>query len=185
MNFSLESKDLLLYKYQEVRKNPYLLIIFDRDGILNVDEGYSYDKANLILSPGVVETFTYLRDKNIEIAVATNQSGIARKLYSRKQMEDFNFELWNELKSQTGVSFTFLAACPHSPDNGCLCRKPKPGLLEAITSCYSVPKKRIAFFGDQFTDYMAGVNCGLESFRVQSCNLELEVKEWVQTFDFN
>lgn len=185
MNFSLESSELLLYKFQEIKKEPSLLAIFDRDGILNADDGYTYDKNKLKLTSGAVETFTFLANRSIEIAVATNQSGISRKLYTRRQMEDFNFKLWNELRSRTGVSFTLLAACPHSPDFGCSCRKPKSGLLEAIIKFYKIPKKRVAFFGDQLTDYEAGQNIELDSFQVQSCNLKTTVKDWVQTFDFN
>jgi len=176
---------LLIYHFQSLLKDPKLLIIFDRDGILNVDDGYSHDKLKLTLASGVNETFQFLSSYHIEVAIATNQSGISRGLFSQRDMEEFNLELWNRIKANSGTSFSLLVACPHSPAENCECRKPKTGSLEAILNTVHIPKNRVAFFGDKITDQMAGLNIGINAYLVKDYKLLDAVRDWIQNYDLN
>jgi len=108
-------------------------VILDRDGVLNVDFGYTYRLEDFALAPGVVEGLLLLKSLGARLSIATGQSGIDKGKYSEAQMQEFNAKLEVELEPH-GITFAAIVFCPHHPDfsGECVCRKPGTGMLEQI-----------------------------------------------------
>lgn len=108
-------------------------VILDRDGILNVDVGYTYRREDFLLPPRAIEALVLLKNAGARFSIATGQSGIARGKYTADQLHDFNEHLVKYYADQ-GITFAAIAFCPHHPDisGDCPCRKPKLGMLQQI-----------------------------------------------------
>lgn len=108
-------------------------VILDRDGLLNVDYGYTYQLDTCHLTDGIVEALQRLRDAGAQFAIATGQSGIDRGKYTEADMHAFNQNLIGQF-TPYGIAFETIVFCPHHPDisGDCPCRKPKTGLLRQI-----------------------------------------------------
>ncbi len=144
------------------------LIILDRDGVINFDsEEYikSPDEWNPI--PGSLEAIADLKRAGFTIAVATNQSGIARGLYDLKTLDAIHAKMQDTL-STLGGSIDAIFFCPHHPDEGCDCRKPNPGLLHQIAQHFSVNLNKIPFIGDSLRDLQAAQQAGCQPILVRT-----------------
>ncbi len=107
-------------------------VILDRDGILNVDAGYTYRLMDCVLTKRAAKALGLLRDVGARFSIATGQSGIAKGLYTEADMEAFNVTLQAKLIFG-GIAFAAVAFCPHHPAvSDCECRKPKLGMLRQI-----------------------------------------------------
>ena len=107
------------------------LMVLDRDGLLNVDVGYTYKVEDLKLAPGVIEGLTLLKSLGFRFAIATGQSGIGKGKYTEADMDAFNIALLAEL-AKSDIQVDAVAFCPHDKGEGCKCRKPGVGMLEQI-----------------------------------------------------
>jgi len=101
------------------------------------------------------EALARLRDAGIATAVVSNQSGIARGLLTREQVDAVNARL-EELVGPLGP----VLYCPHGPDDGCDCRKPAPGLVLQAAEALGVPPTRCAVVGDIGADVGAALAAG-------------------------
>ncbi len=104
-------------------------VFLDRDGTLVEDTGYVHRVEDYRLLPGVLEALGRLVRAGFRLAIVTNQSGIGRGYFTRQDFERFQDRLLSDL-SQAGIPIEASLLCPHSPDEGCSCRKPAAGLLE-------------------------------------------------------
>ena len=128
------------------------LIILDRDGVINHDsDAYIKSLEEWIPIPGSIEAMAALSKAGWTVAVATNQSGIARGYYPLSVLETMHAHL-RELVAEQGGEVGLIVQCPHGPDEGCECRKPKPGMLLQIAEHYDVPLSGIWFVGDSASD---------------------------------
>jgi len=110
-------------------------IFLDRDGVINVDHGYTHRIADFRFIDGSAEALALLQSAGWRLVVVTNQSGIARGLYSSDAYERFTAHLRAQLQA-SGVHLDAVLHCPHLPDAAvaayrlaCDCRKPAPGML--------------------------------------------------------
>lgn len=106
--------------------------------------------------PGSIEAIAQLSKAGWTVAVATNQSGIARGYYSPETLEAMHARL-RALVAEQGGEVGLIVHCPHGPDEGCECRKPKPGMLLAIAEHYQVPLAGVWFVGDSKGDLEAAL----------------------------
>lgn len=137
------------------------LIILDRDGVINHDsDAYIKSLDEWIPIAGSIEAIARLSKAGWTVAVATNQSGIARGYYSLAVLEAMHARL-RELVAEQGGELGLIVQCPHGPDDGCDCRKPKPGMLRQIAKYYGVPLGGVWFVGDSSSD--------LETARAVDC----------------
>lgn len=136
-------------------------LILDRDGVLVKDKGYVHKIKDLELLPGVVEGLQKFRDAGYKFIVISNQAGIARKFYTRKDAERLNDKLKAVLASD-GIALEKFYICPHHPDitGPCPCRKPEPGLVKLASKEFSIDLKESIFIGDKDSDIEFGKNCG-------------------------
>ena len=131
------------------------LLILDRDGVINYDsDAYIKSVDEWIPLPGSIEAIAQLSKAGWTVAIATNQSGIARGYYDIPTLEAMHARL-RTLVAEQGGEVGLVVYCPHGPDEGCDCRKPKPGMLKIIAEHYKVPLAGIWFVGDSLGDLEA------------------------------
>ena len=144
-------------------------VFIDRDGVLNEDFGYTSQLSDLKILEGVVEGLQSILALDFKVIIITNQSGIARGLYSIKDLHVFMNEMINIfLKNQIDITDYFF--CPHYPGGmvqeyaiKCSCRKPEAGMLFAAEKKYNLDLSKSILIGDKETDILAGQNANLFS----------------------
>lgn len=136
------------------------LLILDRDGVINQDsDDYIRSLDEWVPIPGSIEAIAALSRGGWTVAVATNQSGIGRGYYGVDVVESMHAHL-RELVEASGGALGMVAVCPHRPDEGCDCRKPRPGLLQQIGKYYGVNLQTVSFVGDTLRDVCAALAAG-------------------------
>ncbi|MDJ0740091.1 MAG: D-glycero-beta-D-manno-heptose 1,7-bisphosphate 7-phosphatase [Gammaproteobacteria bacterium] len=128
------------------------LVILDRDGVINEDsDDYIKSVDEWIPIPGSLEAIARLNHAGILVAVASNQSGIGRGLFGVETLNAMHAKLQLAL-ARVGGHVDAILFCPHTPDAGCACRKPAPGLLLQIGERFAVPLAGVPFIGDSAAD---------------------------------
>ncbi|EPJ51775.1 MAG: histidinol-phosphate phosphatase family protein [Osedax symbiont Rs2] len=131
------------------------LVILDRDGVINFDsDNYIRTLQQWQAIPGSIQAIADLSVAGYKIAVATNQSGIARGYYDLKTLEAMHQKMI-ELVESKGGKIDKIVFCPHLDEDRCACRKPKPGMLEQILEQFSVAHSDACFVGDSLRDLQA------------------------------
>ena len=128
-----------------------ITVFVDRDGTLNQDSGYITSPEGLILFPGVVEGIARLNQSGIRVVLVTNQSAIARGLMSIDDLHMIHDKLRRELQ-KGGAWLDGIFFCPHHPDDGCQCRKPKTGLIAQAMKEIDLNVSRSYLVGDKIID---------------------------------
>jgi len=144
------------------------LLLLDRDGVINQDsDDYIRSPDEWIPLPGAIAALARLSKAGWTLGVATNQSGIAHGYYSEDCMQAIHARL-RELVEAAGGQLGLILHCPHAPDEGCDCRKPKPGMLLAIARHYQVAPAGLWFVGDSASDLAAAVAAGCQPVLVKT-----------------
>jgi len=143
------------------RPAPELAVLFDRDGTLVHDVPYNGDPDLVRPVPGALAALTRLRAQGVPVGVVTNQSGIGRGLLTRDQVERVNARV-----EQLLGPFDTWQFCPHAPDDGCGCRKPRPGLVLSAAAALGVPAERCVVIGDIGADLAAARAAGARAVLV-------------------
>ena len=136
------------------------LVILDRDGVINEDSDAfikSVDEWRPI--PGSLEAIGRLTRAGYKVAVATNQSGVARGLLTEQDLSAIHRKLEQEAR-RFGGAVDAIEYCPHGPDDGCDCRKPLPGLLVRLLERYGVEPGEVPAIGDSMRDLEAAMAVG-------------------------
>jgi len=146
---------------------PIRHVILDRDGVLNreLESGWLTDPRQWEWERGAIESLQIWSRNGIRISVATNQSGIGRGVTSSQAVDAIHDWLSMELSS-LGVDLVGIFVCPHAPDEGCECRKPRPGLILQAIELSSVPAEETLVVGDDLRDLAAGRAAGARVARV-------------------
>ena len=131
------------------------LVLFDRDGTLVHDFPYHGDPAWVRPVDGAKEALDRLRARGVRIGVVSNQSGVARGLITRDQVD----ACMDRLAELLGP-FDTVQVCPHGPDDGCTCRKPAPGMVKAACAELDVDPGRCVVIGDIGADVEAAAVAG-------------------------
>lgn len=139
-------------------------IFIDKDGTLVEDVPFNVDPAQLRFVPGAAEALHALQQEGYALFVATNQSGLARGLFTRAQFARLQHGLERRLRDGAGVTLTDFLVCPHaaSPSGGpmCLCRKPAPGMLLRAARRHRLDLAKSWMVGDTLDDVEAGRRAG-------------------------
>jgi HAD superfamily hydrolase (TIGR01662 family) len=131
------------------------LVLFDRDGTLVRDFPYNGDPDWIRPVDGAREALDRLRGNGVRVGVVSNQSGVARGLITRDQVDACNARLTELLGP-----FDTVQVCPHGPDDGCDCRKPAPGMVTAACAELGVDVARCVVVGDVGADVEAATAAG-------------------------
>ena len=142
-------------------------ILFDRDGTLIEDRHYLSDPEQVTLLPGVAEALRRLVLSGRRLFVVSNQSGVGRGYFGLDSVHACNARLERILAAH-GVGFTDMLLCPHSPEEGCACRKPQTGMWELLRERHGLHATHTAMIGDKLDDVRFGRAAGLYSVLVLS-----------------
>lgn len=136
------------------------LVILDRDGVINHDsDHYIKSPEEWTPLPGSLAAIALLNHNGWRTAVATNQSGIARGLFDMHALNAMHTKMHKALAAVGGrIDAVFF--CPHSADDACDCRKPKPGLFVHIAERFGLPLKNVPMIGDSHRDLEAAAAAG-------------------------
>ncbi|HEX6992569.1 MAG TPA: D-glycero-beta-D-manno-heptose 1,7-bisphosphate 7-phosphatase [Gammaproteobacteria bacterium] len=136
------------------------LIVLDRDGVINADsDDYIKSPEEWHPLPGSLEAIARLARAGYDVVVATNQSGLARGLFSAETLDAIHARM-REAVAAAGGEIKAIYVCPHRPEDDCRCRKPRPGLLERIARDFGLPLDGVPFIGDKLSDVEAAVAVG-------------------------
>lgn len=134
------------------------LVILDRDGVINKDsDAYIKSPDEWIPIPGSLDAIARLNHAGYLVVVATNQSGLARRLFDIDQLNAIHQKMLDELAKIGGHIDAFFF-CPHGPDDGCDCRKPMPGLLQQISDRMDTDLSGVPVIGDSLRDLQAAAS---------------------------
>jgi len=136
----------------------------DRDGTLIRDTDYPRDPALVELLPGAADALRELRRRGYALVVVSNQSGIGRGLITPAEASAVHAR-FVELLSDNGITLDGVYYCPHTPDDGCDCRKPAPGLLQRAAVDLALVLSDSVIIGDKLSDVEAGVRAGCQVVR--------------------
>jgi len=138
------------------------LVILDRDGTINVDsDEFIKTPEEWQPLPGALEAIARLNHAGFRVAIASNQSGLGRGLFDVVSLNAIHAKM-HKAVAALGGRIDAVFYCPHSPDEGCQCRKPLPGLFEQIGERFGVDLKGVHTVGDSPRDLQAGVAVGCQ-----------------------
>lgn len=146
------------------------LVILDRDGVVNQESpDFVKSAEECVPIAGSIAAIARLHQAGFTVVIATNQSGLARGKFDLDDLEAMHDKL-TQLVEQAGGEISAIFYCPHAPEDNCKCRKPKPGLLDAIEAEFNISAEGVAFIGDTLRDLQAGVIKGCKPFLVKTGN---------------
>lgn len=159
-------------------------VFLDRDGTINVDTHYLFKKEDFRFLPGVKESLKILNDNDFKLIIITNQSGIARGMYSEEDYLRLNEWMLTELK-KSGIEISATYYCPHHPDAknekyriDCNCRKPKIGLFKKAIEDFSVDENLSWAIGDKMRDLAICEESSVKGILLYSSNSECQKNIW-------
>ncbi len=146
------------------------LVILDRDGVINRDSAEFVKSVDeWIPLPGSIRAIADLDRAGFTVTVASNQSGLARGFFDRNALRSMHRKL-RRLVAAEGGRIDRIVVCPHGPDDGCDCRKPRPGLLRRLARHYRTRLDGVPVVGDSLRDLQAAAETGARPILVRSGN---------------
>ena len=139
--------------------SPRKAVFLDRDGTIIEDGHFLADPAGVALMPGAVEALRLLKEADYVLIVVSNQSGVGRGYFSHETVALVQQRV-NASLTEEGIVLDAFKYCPHAPDDGCACRKPKPGMILEAASQFNIDLAASAVIGDRARDAQAGVAAG-------------------------
>jgi histidinol-phosphate phosphatase family protein len=109
----------------------------------------------------VGEALAQIAAKGYLLVVVSNQSGVARGLVSESQLREIHRRM-DELLAEYGVKIHAYECCTHHPDEDCVCRKPKPYLLQEAAQKYDIDLSQSYMVGDKGSDVECGQRAGVK-----------------------
>lgn len=149
-------------------------IFLDRDGTINKEVSYLHEIEKLCLLPGVIEALRLLKEKGYLLIVVTNQSGVGRGYFSIEEVWQIN-EFMNKCLSEYNAKIDAFYCCPHAPEEGCNCRKPRTELYLQAVREWNIDLKKSYMVGDKVSDIIAAseLECG---YGLLLCGHKIEKK---------
>jgi D-glycero-D-manno-heptose 1,7-bisphosphate phosphatase len=146
------------------------LVILDRDGVINHDRAdYVKSVDECVPIDGSIEAIVRLHKAGFTVVVATNQSGLARGKFDLDDLEAMHEKI-TRLVEENGGELGAIFYCPHAPDENCKCRKPLPGLVDAIEAEFNISAEGCYFVGDSLRDLQAAILKGCKPLLVKTGN---------------
>ena len=136
------------------------LVVLDRDGVINVDsDAFIKSPDEWVAIPGSLEAIARLNQAGYRVAIASNQSGIGRGLFDMAALNAMH-EKMNRAAAAVGGRIDAVFFCPHTQEDECECRKPKPGMLQQIVERFEIDPADTPMVGDSLRDLQAGAALG-------------------------
>ncbi|WP_122153407.1 D-glycero-beta-D-manno-heptose 1,7-bisphosphate 7-phosphatase [Paraburkholderia sp.] len=146
--------------------NPKKVVVLDRDGVINVDsDAFIKSPDEWVALPGSLEAIARLNQAGYRVAIATNQSGIGRGLFDMNALNAMHLKM-HRMVALVGGRIDAVFFCPHTAEDHCECRKPKPGMLKMIAERFEADPKATPVVGDSLRDLQAGAALGFATHLV-------------------
>lgn len=146
------------------------LLILDRDGVINQESPDFVKSADeCVPIDGSIDAIARLHQAGYTVVIATNQSGLARGKFDLDDLEAMHEKI-TQLVETAGGEISAIFYCPHAPEDNCKCRKPKPGLLDAIEAEFNISAEGAPLIGDSLRDLQAGHVKGCKLLLVKTGN---------------
>jgi D-glycero-alpha-D-manno-heptose 1-phosphate guanylyltransferase len=142
-------------------------VFLDRDGTINFERHYLSDPQGFQFLPGAVEGLQQLKRLGMELIVITNQSPIGRGCFEIATLDAIHNQM-RELLAESGVSLAGIYFCPHTPEAGCCCRKPAPGMIYRAAKDFDFDPRECFVIGDKVSDIEMGRVVGATTLLVKT-----------------
>ena len=145
-------------------------VILDRDGVINHDsDAYIKSPEEWVPIAGSLEAIAALNRNGYRVVVVTNQAGIGRGLFDVATLDRIHAKM-RKLVEEAGGHIEAIYHCPHPPEDGCHCRKPRTGMYEQFAKQFNVDLDGIPAVGDSLKDMQAAQSIGAEAILVETGN---------------
>ncbi len=141
--------------------------MIDRDGVINIDYGYVHEIEKFEFISGVLDALKLLSKTDFKIIIITDQSGIGRGYYKEEDYKKLTEYMFGEFE-KNNIRVDGIYYCPHSPESGCSCRKPKTGMPEKAKKDFDIDFSKSYFIGDKTSDIKCGENAGCKTILVKT-----------------
>ncbi len=142
-------------------------VVLDRDGTIIVERQYLSDPCQVELIPGAASGLRQLNEMGVGLIVITNQSAVGRGFFDKARLDLIHQRL-RELLEAEGVYLDGIYLCPHTPEDNCQCRKPRPGLLKLAAQELNFDSQACFVIGDKVCDIELGRSVGATTFLVRT-----------------
>ncbi len=132
-------------------------VFVDRDGTLIKEVDHLSDLKDLVIFPYTAEALDLFKASGFLVIVLTNQSGVGRGYFSESDMHAIH----RQIKAELGDRIDGFYYCPHHPEDGCSCRKPNLGMIEAACADFEIDLAGSWMVGDKRLDMETGHNAGI------------------------
>ncbi|MES2837690.1 MAG: HAD family hydrolase [Bacteroidota bacterium] len=152
-------------------------VFLDRDGVINIERSeYTFNNDDVLWVADIAEAIQVLKNKGYLLIVITNQSGIAKSIYTHNHVEIIHNRIKNEVAKG---AITEIYYCPHHPDfSKCLCRKPDSLMVEKSLARFNINPNLSFFVGDKQRDVDAGEKAGVKGVLIEQ---NTSILEWAKT----
>ena len=165
-------------------------MLMDRDGVINKDPGgwtkYDYVTAwrDFHFLPGSLEALKLLRKKDIRVIVLSNQAGVGRGYFTKRELDELTAKM-KDAVNKYGGEIEDVYYCVHKPEDGCGCRKPKTGLFDKAEREHGIDLRNTYYVGDVSGDIIAGRAAGCRTIFVSSGKTpRAEMEKWGDKPDY-
>lgn len=160
-----------------MKKNKIKAVFLDRDGtIIHETPGeYIADPKKLRLFKHTKSALKQLNNAGFKLFIVSNQSGIARGYFTKKQVDRFHKYMLNNLKP---AKIQEIVYCPHGPSQKCECRKPKTKLGEKLIKKYNIDVENSYMIGDKKSDIDFGLKLKVKPILVKTANGKHQIKKY-------
>lgn len=146
-------------------------IFLDRDGVINVEKGYTYKIEEFEFVDSLFDSLIYLQELGYKLFIITNQSGIARGYYTINDYKILTNWMIDKLE-ENGIVISQAEFCPHGPEDNCRCRKPNIGMIENILKLHDIDLEKSWLIGDKLSDIKCALNANIKhTIQVKSGHL--------------
>lgn len=172
-HYNQDISDLKFYIMIGVLMEENKFILFDRDGVINIEKSYLHKIQDFEYEMGVIEGLKKLKELGYRFLIITNQAGIARGYYTEDDYLKLEKFIMDDLENK-GIKIEKTYYCPHHPEGKgtyskeCECRKPNVGnFLKAINE-FDIDVKRSFMIGDRVTDLIPAEKLGFKTVIVKT-----------------
>jgi D-glycero-D-manno-heptose 1,7-bisphosphate phosphatase len=137
-------------------------VFLDRDGVINIEKDYLFRIEDFKFIDGVFNSLKYLQDKGYLLFIVTNQSGIGRGYYTLNDFNKLTSWMLKEFK-KNDIIISQVEFCPHTPQDNCLCRKPKTLMIDNILKNFDIDLNNSWLIGDKKSDIQCAINSGIKN----------------------
>lgn len=140
---------------------PIKTIFLDRDGVINKEVNYLHKIEDFIFIKGVFEACLHFQNAGYKIILVTNQSGIGRGIFTKNDFQRITDWMLKQF-SDNKINILDIFYCPHTSNDKCNCRKPKPGMFFAARKEHNIDLNHSWMIGDKEDDIMAANEAGIK-----------------------